>query len=90
VLDLEMLGNVVGVDIRQYFTYLPGLPGLLALPGTYVEEWVREFFASVWIALDHSYIHYALVGTDYRATSASAAADRTSASARASPGWRST
>jgi hypothetical protein len=68
VLDLEVLGNVVGVDIRQYFTYLLGLPGLLALPGTYVEEWVRELFASVWIALDHSYIHYAPVGTDYRVT----------------------
>jgi hypothetical protein len=41
VLDLEVLGNVVGADIRQYFTYLPGLLGLLALPGTYIEEWVR-------------------------------------------------
>jgi hypothetical protein len=66
VLDLEVLGNVVGADIRQYFTYLPGLLGLLVLPGTYVEEWVREFFASIWIAPDHSYIHYALVGRDYR------------------------
>ena len=66
VLDLEVLGNVVGADIRQYFKYLPGLPGLLALPGTYVEEWVREFFASVWIAPDHGYIHYALAGRDYR------------------------
>jgi len=36
--DLLILGNVVGVDIRQYFTYLIGLPGLLALLGTYVEE----------------------------------------------------
>ena len=50
VLDLEVLGNVVGQDIKQYFSYLPGLPSLLALPGTYVEEWVREFYASVWIA----------------------------------------
>jgi hypothetical protein len=66
VLDLEVLGNVVGADIRQYFTYLPGLPCLLALPGTYVEEWVREFFASVWIAPDHSYIHYSLADRDYR------------------------
>jgi len=33
VLDLEVLGNMVGADIRQYFTYLPGLPSLLALPG---------------------------------------------------------
>ena len=57
VLDLQILGNVVGADIRQYFTYLLGFPGLLALPGTYVEGWVLEFFASVWVAPDHSYIH---------------------------------
>ena len=38
VLDLEILGNMVGVDIRQYFTYLHGLPELLALPCTYCEE----------------------------------------------------
>ena len=68
VLDLEVLGNVVGQDIRQYFSYLPGLPGLLALPRTYVEEWVREFYASVWIAPDHSYIHYALARTNNRVT----------------------
>jgi len=37
VFDLEILGNVVGVDIRQYFTYLHGLSELLALPGTYCE-----------------------------------------------------
>jgi hypothetical protein len=35
---------------------------------TYVKKWVREFFASVWVALDHNYIHYALVGTDYKVT----------------------
>ena len=68
VLDLEALGNMIGADIRQYFTFLPSLPGLLALPGTYVEEWVREFYALVWVAPDHSYIHYALAGTDYRVT----------------------
>jgi hypothetical protein len=68
VLDLEVLGNVVGADIRQYFTYLTGLPYLLALPGTYSEVWVREFYASVWVAPEHSYIHYALAGTYYRMT----------------------
>ena len=69
VLDLEVLGNVVGRDIRPYLSYLPGLATLLALPGMYVEEWVREFYASVWISPDHIYIHYALVGTDYGVTS---------------------
>jgi len=71
VLDLEILGNVVGANIRQYFTYLTGLRELLALPGTYCEEWVREFYASVLVSPDHSYIHYALAGTDYRVTAQS-------------------
>ena len=68
MLDLEILGNVVGADIRQYFTYLHGLLELLALPSTYCEdseEWVREFYASVWVSPDHSYIHYALAGVGY-------------------------
>ena len=68
MLNLEILGNVVGVDIRQYFTYLTGLLELFALPSTYCEECVREFYASVWVSPDHSYIHYALAGTDYRMT----------------------
>jgi len=68
VVDLEILGNVVGADIRQYFTYLHGLPELLALPGTYCEQWVREFYASVWVSPDHSYIRYALAHTNYRVT----------------------
>jgi len=63
-----VLGNVVGQDIRPYLNYLPGLAGLLALPSTYMEEWVKEFYASVWVALDHCYIHYRLEGTDYRVT----------------------
>jgi hypothetical protein len=67
-MDLEVLRNVVGQDIMPYLSYLPGLVGLLALPDTYVEEWVREFYASVWIVPDHNYIHYALAGTDYRVT----------------------
>jgi len=71
VLNLEILGNIVSVDIRQYFTYLHGLPELLALPCTYCEEWVREFYASVWDSPDHSYIHYALAGTDYSVTAQS-------------------
>jgi len=45
---------------------------LLALPGTYCEEWVREFYASVWVSPDHSYIHYALAGTTYRVIAQSA------------------
>jgi hypothetical protein len=39
---------------------------LLVLLGIYVEEWVREFYAIVGIAPDHSFIHYALAGIYYR------------------------
>jgi hypothetical protein len=42
-----VLGNVVARDIRLYLSYLSGLAALLALPDTYVEEWVRELNASV-------------------------------------------
>jgi hypothetical protein len=68
VINLEYIGNTIGQDIRSYLTYLPGLVGLLALPSTYVEDWVRDFYAIVWTAPDHNYIHYALAGTDYRVT----------------------
>ena len=57
VVDLEYLANTVGQDIRPYLTYVPGLVDLLALPSAYVEDWVHEFNASVWIAPDHSYIY---------------------------------
>ena len=72
MVDLEILGNVVGANIRQYFTYLHGLPELLALLGTYCEQWVREFYASVRVSPDHSYSHYALGVIDYRVTTQSA------------------
>jgi len=72
VLDLEILRNVVGADITQYFIYLHRLRELLALPGTYSEEWVREFYASVWVSPDHSYIHYTLASTGYRLRAQSA------------------
>ena len=69
VVDLEILANIVRQDIRSYLAYLPGLVGLLALPGTFVEDWIHEFYASIRVAPDHSYIHYALAGTDYRVSS---------------------
>ena len=68
VVDLEYLANIAGQDIRPFLTYLLGLVGLLALPGTYVEDWVKEFYAIVWVAPDHNFIHYALAGIDYRVT----------------------
>lgn len=39
-------------DIR----YLPGLEDLLRLSGSYVEEWVHVFYATLCIDLEHQYI----------------------------------
>ena len=50
VVDLEYLANIAGQDIRPFLTYVPGLVGLLALPGTSVEDWVHKFYGTMWIA----------------------------------------
>ena len=68
IVDIEYLANIARQDIRPQLTFLPGLVGSLALLRTYVEDQVREFYATVQIAPDHSFIHYALARTDYRVT----------------------
>jgi hypothetical protein len=53
LLDLPTFLLVVGVDSEVHLSYMPGLLTLLTTSGRYVEEWVRVFYASVWIDLDH-------------------------------------
>jgi hypothetical protein len=43
---------------RQHLTYLPGLLTLLTTSGRYVEEWVRVFYATVWIDPDHHWMRF--------------------------------
>ena len=57
---------VAGEQIRPYLTYLPGLADLMGRSGSYVAEWVRQFYASLWIDPGHRFIHFAVGGRDHR------------------------
>jgi hypothetical protein len=48
-LDLPAFLLAAGADSEVHLTYLPGLLTLLTTSGRYVEEWVRVFYATVWI-----------------------------------------
>jgi hypothetical protein len=58
LLDLPafLLGS--GADSEVHLSYLPGLLTLLTTSGRYVEEWVRVFYASVWIDPDHQWMRF--------------------------------
>jgi hypothetical protein len=50
LLDLPAFLLAAGADSKVHLSYLLGL---LTTSGRYVDEWVRVFYASVWIDLDH-------------------------------------
>jgi hypothetical protein len=58
LLDLPAFLLAAGADFEAHLTYLPGLLTLLATSGRYVEEWVRVFYASVWIDPDHHWMRF--------------------------------
>jgi hypothetical protein len=58
LLDFPAFLLAVVADSEVHLTYLPGLLTLLTTSGRYVEEWVRVFYASVWIDPDHQWIRF--------------------------------
>jgi hypothetical protein len=58
LLDLPAFLLAAGADSEAHLTYLPGLMTLLTTSGRYVEEWVRVFYASVWIDPDHHWMRF--------------------------------
>jgi hypothetical protein len=58
LLDLPAFLLAVGADSEVHLTYLPGLLTLLTTNGRYVEEWVRVFYATVWIDPDHHWMRF--------------------------------
>jgi hypothetical protein len=57
-LDLPAFLLAVGADSEGHLTYLLGLLSLLTASGRYIEEWVRVFYATVWIDLDHQWMQF--------------------------------
>jgi hypothetical protein len=58
LLDLPAFLLAAGADSEVHLSYLPGLLTLLTTSGRYVEEWVRVFYASVWIDPDHQWMRF--------------------------------
>jgi hypothetical protein len=58
LLDLPTFLLAAGADSEVHLTYLPGLLTLLTTSGRYVEEWVRVFYMTVWIDLDHHWMRF--------------------------------
>jgi hypothetical protein len=58
LLDLPAFLLAAGADSEVHLSYLPGLLTLLTTSGRYVEEWVRLFYASVWIDPDHQWMRF--------------------------------
>jgi hypothetical protein len=58
LLDLPAFLLAVGADSEVHLTYLPGLLTLLTTSVWYVEEWVRVFYATVWIDPDHHWMSF--------------------------------
>jgi hypothetical protein len=58
LLDLPAFLLAAGAESEAHLTYLPGLLTLLTISGRYVEEWVRVFYASVWIDPDHHWMRF--------------------------------
>ena len=62
--------NVVGFDVQPFFSQLPGVMDLLFLRHRYVEEWVRVFYATLYIEHDRERIRFMFQGRIYRFTRA--------------------
>jgi hypothetical protein len=58
LLDLPAFLLAVGADSEVHLSYMPGLLTLLTTSGRYVEEWVRVFYATVWIDPDHHWMRF--------------------------------
>jgi hypothetical protein len=58
LLDLPAFLLAAGADSEVHLTYLPGLLTLLTTSDRYVEEWVRVFYATVWIDPDHHWMRF--------------------------------
>jgi hypothetical protein len=58
LLDLPTFLLAAGADSEVHLSYLSGLLALLTTSGRYVEEWVRVFYATVWIDPDHHWLRF--------------------------------
>jgi hypothetical protein len=58
LLDLPAFLLAAGADSKVHLSYLPSLLTLLTTSDRYVEEWVRVFYATIWIDPDHHWMRF--------------------------------
>jgi hypothetical protein len=58
LLDIPAFLLASCADSEVHLSYLSGLLTLLTTSGRYVEQWVRVFYASVWIDPDHQWMRF--------------------------------
>jgi hypothetical protein len=58
LLDLHAFLLAAGADLEVHLPYLLGMLSLLTASGRYIEEWVRVFYATVWIDPDHQWMRF--------------------------------
>jgi hypothetical protein len=58
LLDLIAFLLAIGDESEGHPSYLPGLLSLLISSGRYIEEWVRVFYATIWIDPDHQWMRF--------------------------------
>jgi hypothetical protein len=63
LLHLPTFLLAAGADSEVHISYLPGLLTLLTTSDRFVEEWVRVFYASVWIDPDHQWMRFRFVAS---------------------------
>jgi hypothetical protein len=68
LLDLPAFLLATGADSEVHLSYLPGLLTLLTTSGRYVEEWIRVFYATVWIDPDHHWMRFCFEREDVTVT----------------------
>jgi hypothetical protein len=57
-LDLPAFLSAADAEPKGNISYLPGLHSLLTFGGINIEEWVRVFYATVWIDPDHQWMRF--------------------------------
>jgi hypothetical protein len=55
-------------EIKGHLSYMLGLFDLLTGPHLYVPEWVKIFFASLWIPRDREFIEFMFEGDRHQLT----------------------
>ena len=52
--------------MRAHFESIPGLADLLSGVSRFMEDWVRAFYAMVWIAPERNFIQFMFQGESHR------------------------